>query len=288
MATTIKQFVKGSPITVRQDDTLALALHVMIWGDVRHLPVVNGDRLVGVLSERDILRRYSDVGHFMASREKVTVAMSSLPVTIGPDDDLDRAIDLVATHGVGCLPVVERDCLVGIVTRRDLLARQAERAEEEVPGGAGQTQEQSPGWAGLRVDDVMSREPVTAFRDDVIRTVIERMGRHGIRHLPVVDGERRVIGVVSDRDVRTAIGDPLRAVNARDAFVRLETTRVADAMTPSPSTLPSGTRLSQAAAFFADHKVGALPIVDQDERLVGLISYTDILRAVIGSKSNAS
>jgi len=288
MPIAVKQLVKGSPITIGQDDTLEVALHAMIWGGVRHLPVVSGDMLVGVLSERDILRRYSDVGHFLGSQEKVTLAMSSQPITVGLDDDLDRAINLVATHGLGCLPVVENGRLVGIVTRRDLLARQAQRAEQELSAQRPEVPRTEAAWAQLRVDDVMSREPVTAFADDVIRTVIERMGRHGIRHLPVIDGERRVIGVVSDRDVRSAIGDPLRAVNARDAFVRLETTRVADAMTPSPTTLPSGTRLGQAAAFFADHKVGALPIVDDDERLLGVVSYTDVLRAIIGSKPNTN
>ena len=64
--------------------------------------------------------------------------------------------------------------------------------------------------------------------------------------------------------------------------------RVIQAMTCQPATLPAGTRLSHAAAFFADRKVGALPIIDEHERLVGLVSYLDGLRAVVGPKSNAS
>lgn len=94
------------------------------------------------------------------------------------------------------------------------------------------------------------------------------MDRYGIRHLPIVDCDRHVIGMLSERDVRTAIGNPLRAVDAHDAAVRIESTRVLQAMTRQPSTLPVGTRLSQAAAFFANHKVSALPSVDDQERLV--------------------
>ena len=53
MTATVKQLLKGTPITVREDDDLALALQVMVWGDVRHLPVVGGDALVGVLRAHD-------------------------------------------------------------------------------------------------------------------------------------------------------------------------------------------------------------------------------------------
>ena len=260
----------------------------MVWGDVRHLPVMGGDALVGVLSERDILRRYSDIGHFAAAGEKAGAVMSSPPVTVGPNEGVDAAIKLVAEHALGCLPVVDGGRLVGIVTRRDLLAQQAGRDVDEEPTAHAAPEGKPPAWARQLVDDVMSPEPLTASANDTLPTVIDRMARHGIRHLPVIDGERRVVGMLSDRDVRTAIGNPLRAVNARDAAVRIESTRVFQAMTRQPSTLPAGTRLSRAAAFFADHKVGALPIVDEHDRFVGLVSYLDVLRAVVGSKSNAS
>ena len=284
----IKQILKGPPVTVREDDDLGLALQVMVWGDIRHLPVTEGDALIGVLSERDVLRRYAEVGRQAGAREKAGVVMSSPPVTIGPDDDFDAAIKLITDRGIGCLPVVDHDRLVGLVTRRDLLAHDiqtagAERAAER--GGAGAP---SPAWTRLTVDEVMSRDSLTASPDDTMRTVIGRMGRHGVRHLPVVDRDRHVVGMLSDRDVRSAIGDPIRAVVSHEAEERTESTRVLHAMTREPMTLPMGTRLSRAAGLFADHKVGAVPIVDDQGRLAGLISYTDVLRAVLGPKPAVS
>ena len=282
----IKQILKGPPVTVREDDDLGLALQVMVWGDIRHLPVTGGDALIGVLSERDVLRRYAEVGRQAGAREKAGVVMSS-PVTIGPEDDVDAAIKLITDRGIGCLPVVDHGRLIGLVTRGDLLAHEiqtagAERAER---GGAGAP---SPAWTRLTVDDVMSRDSLTASPDDTMHTVIDRMGRHGVRHLPVVDGDRQVVGMLSDRDVRTAIGDPMRAVSSREVEERIESTRVRHAMTREPMTLPTGTRLSRAAALFADFKVGAVPIVDDQHRLAGLISYTDVLRAVLGPKPAVS
>jgi len=250
--------------------------------------VMGGDALIGVLSERDVLRRYSEVGRQAGAREKVSAVMSSPPVTIGPGDDIGGAIKVVTERGIGSLPVVERGRLIGIITRRDLLAQEiqvtATEQAEERPG----VQEQRPAWTHLTVDDVMSRDPLVAFPADTLRTVIDRMGRHGIRHLPVVDGDGGVIGMLSDRDVRTAVGNPMLAVTSREAATRIESARVSHAMTRAPLTLRAGTRLSRAAALFADHKVGAVPIVDDNDRLVGLMSYTDVLRAVLGPKPDVS
>ena len=288
MKLSVANIMKSAPITVREEDTLAQALRVMVWGDVRHLPVLRGDALVGVLSERDILRRYSDIGHDNAAGEKTSTIMSSPAMTVAPNESVEAAIKLVAQHARGCLPVVDRGHVVGIVTRRDLLAQEVERDVDERTAAHAAPEDEPPGWTRRLVDDVMSREPLTASANEALPTVIDRMGRHGIRHLPVIDGDRRVIGMLSDRDVRTAIGYRLHAGHERGVAFRIESTRVSEAMTRRPSTLPAGTRLSHAAAFFADHKIGVLPIVDESQRLVGLVSYMDVLRAVVGSKSNAS
>ena len=288
MSVTIRDLTNGTPITVRADDTLGLALQVMMWGDIRHLPVMEGDALVGVLSERDVLRRYADLGRQAGAREKVSAIMSSPPVTIGPDDDVPAAIKLVTERGIGCLAVVERRRLVAILTRRDLLVHELDLGAEIRTEERGHHNGPAVDWHHLLVDDVMSREPLTAFVDDTIRAVIDRMGRQGVRHLPVIDGEGRVIGMLSDRDVRTAVGNPLRAISPRDAVVRIEATRVGHVMTRAPLTLSAGTRLSRAATLFADHKVGAVPIVTETNRLVGLVSYMDVLHAIVVSKPTIS
>jgi acetoin utilization protein AcuB len=282
MNATIRHLIKGAPITVRADDDLALVLQVMMWGDIRHLPVMGGDGLVGVLSERDVLRRYAEIGPHAGPREKATaaMAMSSPPVTIGPEEAVTDAVKLVTDRHIGCLPVVERGQLIGLLTRWDLLVQLGDRHEPHVAEPS-RAKGRAPAWTQLLVDDVMSRAPLTASVDDTIPVIIDRMGRQGIRHLPVIDGEGRVIGMLSDRDVRTAVGNPMRAISPREAVVRIESTRVAHAMTRAPLTLPAGTRLSRAADLFANHKVGAVPIVGERNRLIGLVSYMDVLRAVV-------
>jgi CBS domain-containing protein len=116
----------GEVAVVRPDDTIALATQIMLWSKIRHLPVVRDGQVVGLLSERDILRRGSAVGAREAARDPVERVMTSPVVTIDPDKPLVTATWLMAGRKLGCLPVVGREGLVGIVTVSDVVRHQFE------------------------------------------------------------------------------------------------------------------------------------------------------------------
>src|SRR5262245_1174240 len=79
---------------------------------------------------------------------------------------------------------------------------------------------------------LMTRAPITAAADARLIDASARMAEPGIRHLPVVDGDHRVLGMLSDRDVRTQVGESsLRTYDARHAHLRMEHLRVGDVMT---------------------------------------------------------
>lgn len=127
----------------------------------------------------------------------------------------------------------------------------------------------------------MSGDPVTAGTDESALAAHERMIRHGIRHLPIVDGERRVVGVLAIDDLRAAlpVGVDLKAINdtVRDAE---SSWTVGDLMTHAPEVLGPEDTLQLAAERMADRRLGCLPIVDGSGRLAGILSETDVLRAL--------
>lgn len=125
---------------------------------------------------------------------------------------------------------------------------------------------------------LMTREPVTAAADDNLFDAVARMTKRNVRHLPVVDGEQRVVGMLSDRDVRTQIGDAARPLRPTDANVRLRSMRVGDAMTRDPFVVRHDAPFAVVARVFTDQGVGAVPVVDDAERLVGIISYVDVFK----------
>jgi acetoin utilization protein AcuB len=133
-----------------------------------------------------------------------------------------------------------------------------------------------------RVKAWMSGDPITATAEESALAAHERMIRFGIRHLPVIDGERRVVGVLAIDDLRSAlpVGADLRAPIAGDARGDASGWTVADLMTHAPDTLGPDDSLQHAAERMADRRIGCLPIVDGADRLAGILSETDVLRAL--------
>jgi CBS domain-containing protein len=124
---------------------------------------------------------------------------------------------------------------------------------------------------------LMTRVLVTAA-DDTLIDAAARMAERNVRHLPVVDGDRHVVGILSDRDVRTLIGDSSRSLRPNEALVRMQTLRVADAMTRDAFVVRQDAPFPDVARVFTDQRVGAVPVVDDADRLVGIISYVDVFK----------
>ena len=124
----IRELMTENPKTVRSDATVAEAARVMRDGDVGLVPVVDGDRLVGTVTDRDIAIRVVAEERDPNTTTVRETASTDL-VTIDPEQDLDEALRLMAQHQVRRLPVVEEDGrLVGIVAQADV-ARHGEDRE---------------------------------------------------------------------------------------------------------------------------------------------------------------
>ena len=261
----LREIMNRYPMTLQKSGDLALARQMMAWAGIRHLPILDGERLVGMLSERDILALLASGEVGVGENPEVSYAMSSDVQTASPDDSLTEAAARMAADKITCLPITERGKLIGLVTTVDVLNAEVRRSMEP---------RDTQGTAG----DFASRQVVTAEADDYLLDAAGRMQSHNVRHLPVVDGTLRVIGILSDRDIRAAIGDPMSVYEA-GARDRLNALRVSHAMTRDPIVANARDSLASIAAMFVDHRLSAVPVVDDADKLVGMISYLDLLRA---------
>jgi acetoin utilization protein AcuB len=112
------------PVTVSPRATVAAAVSAMRRGRFRHLPVVAGAELVGVVSDRDLEVSPGapvEVAEALGGRP-VAEVMTSQPITVWPDEPVEVAARLLVDHAVGCLPVVAGEELVGILTESDMFA----------------------------------------------------------------------------------------------------------------------------------------------------------------------
>jgi CBS domain-containing protein len=118
----------SNPRTIEPDKPVADAAKLMRDEDVGLAPIVEGDRLVGALTDRDIAIRVVAEGKDPASTPVRDVASTDV-VTVDPEQDLDEALNLMAQHQVRRIPVVEQDGrLVGVVAQADV-ARQADERQ---------------------------------------------------------------------------------------------------------------------------------------------------------------
>lgn len=127
MAQRVRDIMTENPVSVRPDSQVVEAARLMASEDVGSLPVVDGDRLVGVVTDRDITVRVVAEGRDAGATTVGEIA-SSDPVTVKPDADLDEALREMARNQVRRIPVVEGDRLVGIVAQADV-ARETSDSE---------------------------------------------------------------------------------------------------------------------------------------------------------------
>lgn len=130
-----------------------------------------------------------------------------------------------------------------------------------------------------RLSDIMTRDPVVVRPTDSLRVAIERMRSRNCRRLPVVD-EGRLVGILTDRDVRLALNSPFILHERRQDQELLERIVVAECMTPDPICLPPEVSVLDAARLLHDRKFGGVPVVE-GERLVGIVTVTDLLACFI-------
>lgn len=128
----------------------------------------------------------------------------------------------------------------------------------------------------------MVSQVITIDKDAPVFEAQEKMAAHKVRHLPIVDDDNRLIGIVTDRDIRSAL--PYRLIKnkataeERNKLVQL---KVQDIMTTSPKTISPMYTIQDALLLIQKERVGAFPVVDDDGRLKGILSVRDLLRAFI-------
>lgn len=121
----------------------------------------------------------------------------------------------------------------------------------------------------MLIKDHMSISPVTILEDADYKTAFEVMEQNNFHHLPVVNGEKEVVGVVSLRDLQMA---------AR-RFVE-SPVEISEVMHTPVLTARSGDTLSNAVEMMADNRFGCLPILDDNNHVMGMLTETDLFRVL--------
>lgn len=131
------------------------------------------------------------------------------------------------------------------------------------------------------IDKSMTKKVMTVSKETSVLEASELMKKNSIRHLPVVDADNTLLGIVTDRDIRSAMPSILLDYDSNKERERIGKITVGEMMTKNPITISPMNTLEDALILMQQTKVGAFPVVDENRKLKGIISIRDLMRSFI-------
>ncbi len=305
---TVADVMTRQVVSVRPDTPVAGIVALLIDRALRSAPVVDAEnRVIGIITDGDLLTRGATELPLALQRElslaeraatietlathPYTAAdlMTPNPITLPETTPLAEAAAVMADRGLKRIPVVDaQQRLVGMVSRSDLLATVAEGLRQRPA-----TPIRQPDGAPKTVGEIMITDIPTVQPDTPLAETLDRLLETDKRRVIVVDGERRVIGIITDGDVMRRAAKRVRpgALRALAAWfgggarppgleVAAEGRTAADVMTSPVVTLPTNAPIADAVRLMMAHKIKRIPIIDADGRLVGMVGRAGVLAAL--------
>ncbi len=132
----------------------------------------------------------------------------------------------------------------------------------------------------MRAAEIMTSEPVTLPMNASVAEAVETLQSMNVRHLPIVDAAGTLVGMVSDRDLAALMRLFVEGAEAERMTVPPSEQRIADVMSGDPVAVDEDADVAEIVDVLVEDRIGAVPVVDAGDHVVGIISYVDLLVAL--------
>jgi len=133
----------------------------------------------------------------------------------------------------------------------------------------------------MLIRERMNRNPVLCAPEMSVTDAFDLMKKARIRRMPVVDKHGKLVGIVSDKDLLRVSPSPATTLSAYEIPYLLSKVKVSDVMTKKVITVTEDTPIEEAARIMVDNKIGGLPVVNETDMVVGIITETDIFKTFL-------
>ncbi|TFG10959.1 CBS domain-containing protein [Candidatus Thorarchaeota archaeon] len=256
--------IMSEPVTIDKDQRLSYALDLLDKKGVGRLVVIDDKEVTGIITYADIADRLgvSKVVAVSIGRLHVSSAMSDTVISVRPNHDITVVANLMIERGMSGCPVIDDEGeLVGVITKTDLT-------------------ELMKKFTDVKVKDLMTSEDLLLV-NPVERLIKARsdMLTAGYSGLPVTDG-KRVLGLLTEKMVAEAMARFSVEVPDKYRANQVRLLRVVDAMAQQPPMVGPDDSIAEAATIMLDNGLNTLPVVEEGNAIVGIISNTDFARFV--------
>jgi CBS domain-containing protein len=278
----VKDYMKSPVYGIEKNEPIQRARNLMFKYDVGRLPVMDGGKLIGIVTKYDITNRLCQAAPEWRRRPidmvPIHLVMTDNPVTIYPDATMTQAAVLMLDNEVSGLPVERDGMIVGMITSRDI---QRYFSEQDIKA---------------KVGDLMTKDLVNVHRHHTIAHVLEQMNTQGVGRVLVYEDNKTPVGIITrsaltfsnmmgpkdemeTKDIKMTRKDS--AAGRKQYRYIKEMPLVAEDIMNSPIiTIGAETKAVDAAKIMVEKHVCGMPVLENGE-IVGFFS-TDEIVAEIG------
>ncbi len=248
----VRQLMSAPVLTIAPDETLAKATELLRIHRVSRLVVASEERIIGIITEKDIARAFVRSGGKISPvlDQQISDIMTRNPLTVDPEVTAKRAAEIMLERNISGLPVAEEFALKGIITKLDY----AKVCRE---------------YADVYVGEVMEAGPPFVAPNTKIKRVWKLLDEENLVVVPVVDQDQ-VVGTVGAREIALLLPPKI----SEAAYGELATGHI---MNREVSTIRSDSEVSKAAELMLLSRLSGLPVLDSQNRLVGLFTKTELV-----------
>ena len=259
----IKNLMSEDLITVDKDQNLSDALKLLRKHNVSRLPVTNNKQLVGIISERDIANKLgsSKYESMPASRLHISSVMVKDVFTVPQTMQLEEVANLMLENGIGSVPIMDDDKMVGIVSKADFVTLATGIAFDKIT-----------------VKEIMSKGVIAISPTERLVHARRKMIESHVGRLPVVD-EGNLVGMITSKDLMRAFIDFRKKVPEKYQKSQIKEVLVEDIMSRNPTVVTKDMSITEVSEIIMQTGYNGLPVIDNDE-VIGIITQTDILKLI--------
>ncbi|MHC4737400.1 MAG: CBS domain-containing protein [Planctomycetota bacterium] len=312
--------------TLTMDHTVNACLKFMKAYRIRHVPIIDlpmeweeGKKpsFIGVISERDVLRLGSTDApkggqqqwDKKALRQLLSQIVARSPKSASPQSPVPNVITTMIDNHIDMVPVLADANIVGVITSTDILklfirldraicelCPELRKKSSPVDMASAVSGQKAAlfSWSLKTVEGIMTRDVICLQIENNLGSAMAAMQEGGFRHIPVVDEEMNLVGIVSDRDVLRHLPfggkrpllpgkkfrEHLFSTDQKNASLELSLDSI---MTRKVEYISPGCSANEAVGILRKTKVSCLPVVDERRKILGIMTVTNLMRLLLAA-----